>query len=116
MSKRNWSRDPLTGLPETVDVTGDLRERYPDCDLFSVNSITAAAGYGRRYYFEGLVEANPKLFHAHPVRDVNGRTVTLATATNSAQAGGANLRNHAAAAHRLNLKQFKTDPSSGSGS
>lgn len=114
MSKKSWNRDPLTGLSAEVDIKGDVRKQFPDCNLFAQNSIAAAAGFKSVYYFRRLVDDNPELIHAHRIKDVRGVTVGLASATNSAQAGGDNLRAKAAASHRRNLKQFRTDPSSGS--
>lgn len=115
MSKGKWELHPVTGLPASVWVKGDLRTQYPDCDLFCVNSVAAAAGYKTPSHLEAMIEANPELFHAYPIPDARGVTVTLATATNSAQAGGKNLRAKAREAHRAAGRKHKpkTDPSSG---
>lgn len=117
MSKGKWELHPLTRLPSSVELRGvDLRKQYTDCDLFCVNSIAAAAGYKTPSHLEAKIATNPELFHAYPIKDARGVTVTLATATNSAQAGGVNLRAKAAEAHRAAAslsRKPKTDPSSG---
>lgn len=128
MSKGKWILDPLTGLPLQRQRMS-IEETYlnddgtfnpaslPDCDLFAQNSIAAAAGFKDVPYLLTLVAANPELFHTHQIPDEDGKTVTRATATNSAQAGGWNLRAKAAEAHRAAAalpRKHKIDPSSGS--
>jgi hypothetical protein len=110
MARGHWLRDPLTGLPAGVDVRGDLRARYRDCDLFRMDSIAVAAGYRDARYFVTIFTASGSPWHSREVRDVDGRVVGRATHTQSAEAGSKKARRRANAA-----RGYYTDPSSGSG-
>lgn len=112
MSSGRWYRNGLTGLPESVDANQqDVRRALTmGCDIFCVRSFAAAAGYKSPRYFVANVLTDPgSLFHAVPIRDVEGRVISWATRTESAAAGGERARVVANAAHGV-----ITDQSSGS--
>ena len=124
MAKSAWAKDWLTGLSrkkmkalreDLLRNDGALSpDAFPNCDLFDVRSIAAAAGYADPYYFETRVLTDPSSpFHAHPLTTEAGKTIGYATHTNSARAGGEAFRALTDQRRLKNLRQFKTDPSSG---
>jgi hypothetical protein len=71
VAKGPWILGPETELPAGVDVPGRLRERFPGCDLFCVNSIAAGAGLPATGYYKRLIATSPaELFHTHPIVDI----------------------------------------------
>lgn len=98
MSRGSWYKDPLTGTPEGVDVDqATLRKaRGLGCDIFCTRTFAALAGYRSTHYFETEVLTAPgSIFHAVPIYDVDGNTVSWATRTNSGEAGGKAARERA---------------------
>lgn len=106
MSKGEWRRDRLTGLPVALVARCDERHlddagridvsSWSDCDLFDIRSIAAVAGYADWRYFETVVlEGTDQPFHVHriPLYSIDGDWLAtfIATHTNSAQAGRAAL-------------------------
>ena len=83
---------PLGRIPEEYLITPDDRfdtSRYPECDLYDVRSIAAAAGYlDWRYFRDQVITAPGSHFHAHGICGHNGCVLTYATHTMSAAHGG----------------------------
>ena len=119
MSKGPWKRCQTTGirialLPDRYKVGGDFdRSQFPDCDLFDLRTIAAAAGLPRVDDFKRRVMTDPTSpIHLWPIYDDFG-VLGWATATNSAEQGGRNYRS-AASARQLAGKRV-TEVSGGSG-
>lgn len=119
MSKQKWIRCPVTDLPisqipdKYLTHAGAFDTRsYSDCNLFEMRSIAAAAGYQDwRYFRDVVVTGTHSHFHFYQVHDNNGRLVTVATRTTSAEHGGKVHRAETLAAQK-NIRL--TDVSSGS--
>jgi hypothetical protein len=114
-----WKRDPVTGLTPgelgRIDESfltpeGELdRSQFSDCNLFRVNSITAAAfGPGVNVSRTApAMLADPRLHH-YPITDPEGRRVSVATHVNSAAAYGELVRSANEHRRLANLRQGPT--------
>lgn len=121
MSRKEWKRDPVTGIPigrlrasDHADFYDAFKsERYPDCDIFSLPEIALTAGFTRVYDFRSRALTDPAShFHLYPLIGGDGEILSYATNTTSAQAGGENYRQ--AASSRMLSGRKPTDVSNGS--
>jgi len=103
MAKNRWKRDPTTGLTKTEmsrvpeeSLTDDGRvdmRAYLDCNIVKPQDFADAAGYKDARYFIDMVLTDPSSpFHAHQLKDVNGKTLRYLTHIDSARAGGERIR------------------------
>jgi hypothetical protein len=114
-----WRRDPGTGLTPaesdrideaylTPEGKLDL-SRFRDCNLFRVNSATAAAfGPGVNVSRTAPAMLTDPRFHHYTIPDPDGRRVTVATHVNSAAAYGELVRSENEHRRRANLWQGPT--------
>jgi hypothetical protein len=95
MSRREWKRCPVSGLPQgrvgeafTALETGHFDPAtLPDCNLYNTNTVCAAI-FGPRVNVSRTLPrllADPR-FHHRVIEDVEGRRLSIATAQNSAEA------------------------------
>ena len=87
-------------------------EKFPDCDLFNVNTIAAVAGYSPEWFEKEVVTDPSSPFHLQKIQNAQGNTISWATHANSAEWGGTEFRKETEKVKRANLKQF-TDVSGG---
>jgi hypothetical protein len=96
MSRGQWKRCPITGIPVSQLPQGSEfdKSKFPDCNLFDVRSIAHAAGFGKQvnnFYARVLTDPSSPL-HLHSLRADNGSALSYCTHTDSAIAGGENYR------------------------
>ena len=99
MSKGKWIRCATSGLPqkrvedlgpEYLDADDNFDPaKFPDCNLFALNSVAAAA-WASGTHASAMVQrmlGDPR-FHHYEIRDVAGNLIGIPTHEHSAQAWG----------------------------
>lgn len=124
MSRGQWERCPHTGIPinRLARVSDQFltnegffnRGRFPDCNIFSVNSISVACGFGDVKHFVAEVLTHPNCpIHVRRLELVDENTgqvvaEVVATHQNSAEFGGQMWREMKIAAARQRAVESST--------